>query len=79
MNQTMYMDRRDTQRILDTMKYSHQKINFLGKNASFDIDEISAHYTFTYFSKAQEVSALHISFKSTKSLIKLCICLRATH
>ena len=30
MNQTMYMATRDTLRILDTMKYSHQKINILG-------------------------------------------------
>ena len=49
MNQTMYMVRRDTQRILDTKKYLHQKINILGKNASFDIDEISAHNTLKCF------------------------------
>ena len=47
MNQTMYKITRDTLRILDTKKYSHQKINILGKDASFNIDEISIHNTLT--------------------------------
>ena len=42
MNQTMYMASTDMIRILDEMAYSHQKINILGKDASFNIDENSA-------------------------------------
>ena len=43
MNETMYMVTRDTLRILDTKRYSLQKINILGKGASFNIDENFAH------------------------------------
>ena len=49
MNQTMYMVTRDTLRILDTKPYSNQKCNLLGKDASFNIDEISAHNTLKGF------------------------------
>ena len=76
MNQTMYMATRDMLRILDEKPYSHQKINILSKDASFNIDENSAHYTLKYLSKAQQVSALHMSFNSSNSSIKLCVCLR---
>ena len=78
MNQTMYLATRDMLRILDTKRYSHKKVNILDKKTSFNIDENSAHYTFKYFSKAQEILALHMSFKSSKSSIKLCIRLSAT-
>ena len=52
MKQTIYMATRDTLRTLDTRPYSHSKINILGKDASFNIDENSAHNTLQYFSKA---------------------------
>ena len=42
MNQTMYMATRGMLRILDEKPYSHQKINILGTDASFNIDENSA-------------------------------------
>ena len=45
MNETMYMATRDTLAILDTKRYSHQKINILGTDASFNIEENTAHYT----------------------------------
>ena len=54
-------------RILDEMAYSHQKINILGTDASFNIDKNSAYYALKYFSKAQQVSALDMSFNSTNS------------
>ena len=34
MNETMYMATRDTLAILDTKRYSHQKINILGTDVS---------------------------------------------
>ena len=42
MNQTMYMATRGMLRILDEKLYSHQKINILGTDASFNIDKNSA-------------------------------------
>ena len=67
------MVKKDTLKFLDTTPNSHQNINILGMDASFNIDEISAHYTFTQFENAQQVSALHISFNSYNSSINLCI------
>ena len=78
MNQSMSMVTRDTLRILDTKPYSHQKMNILSTNASFNKNGNFPQNTFNYFSNAQQVSALHRSFKSSKSSIKLRICLRAT-
>ena len=49
MNQTMYMATRDTLRILDTMKYLHQKINIFGTDASINIDENVEHNTLKCF------------------------------
>ena len=40
MNQTMYMVTRGMLRILFEKAHSHQKINILGKDASFNIDKI---------------------------------------
>ena len=76
MNQTMYMALRVMIRILDEVAYSHQKINSLGTDASFNIDENSAYNTLKYFRKVQQVSALDMSFNSTNSSVKLCIWLR---
>ena len=45
MNQTMYMATRDTLRIFGTMIYAHQKINIVGTDVLFYIDENLAHNT----------------------------------
>ena len=39
MNQTRYMATRDMLRILETKRYSHQKIYILSNYALFNIDE----------------------------------------
>ena len=65
--------------ILDQKLYSHQKINILGTDASFNIDKNLRHNTLKYISNAQQVSALHMSFNSTNSSINLCLRLREIH
>ena len=49
MKQTIYMATEETLRILDTKPYSHQEINILSKDASFNINENSAHNTLKCF------------------------------